>query len=109
MEVEIESTEKVIGKYKILQEIGKGTYGEVYKALHVDTKEIVALKKTITRVEYYWLGKMCYKIFQSSLVVSKWWHTKLSPQRNLSTQGDQSWKCSYVRKLDFIINKWPAI
>jgi len=53
MEVEIESTEKVIGKYKILQEIGKGTYGEVYKALHVDTKEIVALKKTITRVEYY--------------------------------------------------------
>lgn len=50
MEVENNSKEKIIGKYKTLELIGKGTYGEVYKALHLDTKEIVALKKTITRV-----------------------------------------------------------
>lgn len=43
-------TERFIGKYKIMQEIGRGTYGEVYKAMDQETREIVALKKTITRV-----------------------------------------------------------
>lgn len=51
MEEEREPVEKMIDKYKILQIIGKGTYGEVFKALDVEEKEIVAIKKTISKVE----------------------------------------------------------
>jgi len=57
MEEAIE-VERVIGKYKILQVIGKGTYGEVFKAIDVETKEILAIKKTITKVNSF-LVKSC--------------------------------------------------
>ena len=35
----------VLKKYEILQKIGKGAYGIVWKAIDKRTKEIVALKK----------------------------------------------------------------
>ena len=35
----------VLKKYEILQKLGKGAYGIVWKALDKRTKEIVALKK----------------------------------------------------------------
>ena len=31
--------------YSILGIVGKGTYGEVYKAVHISTGKVVALKK----------------------------------------------------------------
>ncbi|EAS01207.2 cyclin-dependent kinase-like protein (macronuclear) [Tetrahymena thermophila SB210] len=43
--------EKFIGKYEVLNVIGKGTYGEVFRARDQETHEIVALKKTITKLE----------------------------------------------------------
>ena len=57
--------ERVIGKYKILQVIGKGTYGEVFKAIDAETKEILAIKKTITKVnrffiKYYRIERFVY-------------------------------------------------
>ena len=36
----------VLKKYEILQKLGKGAYGIVWKAIDKRTKEIVALKKT---------------------------------------------------------------
>ena len=35
----------VLKKYEILQKLGKGAYGIVWKAIGKRTKEIVALKK----------------------------------------------------------------
>ena len=32
-------------KYRKIEKIGEGTYGVVYKARHVETKQLVALKK----------------------------------------------------------------
>lgn len=43
MTEEIES--HVLKKYEILQKLGKGAYGIVWKAIDKRTKEIVALKK----------------------------------------------------------------
>jgi len=33
-----------IGQYQILKVIGAGSYGKVYKALHIPTDTVVALK-----------------------------------------------------------------
>eukprot|EP00349_Pseudokeronopsis_sp_Brazil_P002445 CAMPEP_0202957462 /NCGR_PEP_ID=MMETSP1396-20130829/1843_1 /ASSEMBLY_ACC=CAM_ASM_000872 /TAXON_ID= /ORGANISM="Pseudokeronopsis sp., Strain Brazil" /LENGTH=48 /DNA_ID= /DNA_START= /DNA_END= /DNA_ORIENTATION= len=35
----------ILKKYEILQKLGKGAYGIVWKAIDKKTKEIVALKK----------------------------------------------------------------
>jgi mitogen-activated protein kinase 15 len=35
----------VLKKYEILQKLGKGAYGIVWKAIDKRTKEVVALKK----------------------------------------------------------------
>ena len=43
MTEELES--HVLRKYEILQKLGKGAYGIVWKAIDKRTKEIVALKK----------------------------------------------------------------
>ena len=43
--------ENQLAKYKKLEKVGSGTYGVVYKAIDVDTDEIVALKKMILEVE----------------------------------------------------------
>ncbi|EGR34080.1 hypothetical protein IMG5_024510 [Ichthyophthirius multifiliis] len=47
MEVECisDDSQKFLQKFKILDNIGEGTYGKVYKAQDINTKEIVALKK----------------------------------------------------------------
>ena len=36
-----------LSEYSILDIIGKGTYGEVFKAVHIASGDIVALKKVI--------------------------------------------------------------
>lgn len=43
--------ENRLAKYKKIEKVGNGTYGVVYKAEDVETKEIVALKKMILEVE----------------------------------------------------------
>jgi mitogen-activated protein kinase 15 len=43
MSEEIEA--HVLKKYEILQKLGKGAYGIVWKAIDKKTREIVALKK----------------------------------------------------------------
>ncbi|EYU28640.1 hypothetical protein MIMGU_mgv1a023530mg, partial [Erythranthe guttata] len=40
-------------KYKFLDELGDGTCGSVYKAVNIETSEIVAVKK-MKRKFYYW-------------------------------------------------------
>ncbi|PIM99969.1 Cyclin-dependent kinase [Handroanthus impetiginosus] len=40
-------------RYRILDEIGDGTCGSVYKAVNIETSEIVAVKK-MKRKFYYW-------------------------------------------------------
>ncbi|GFP93508.1 serine/threonine-protein kinase mhk [Phtheirospermum japonicum] len=40
-------------RYKILDELGDGTCGSVYKAVNIETSEIVAVKK-MKRKFYYW-------------------------------------------------------
>lgn len=35
---------KGIGDYKLLEEIGAGSYGKVYKGIHRETEEFVAIK-----------------------------------------------------------------
>ena len=40
-----------IGQYKILKVIGSGAYGKVYKALHIPTETIVALKSIKLQAE----------------------------------------------------------
>ena len=40
-----ELEQHVLRKYEILQKLGKGAYGIVWKAIDKRTKEIVALKK----------------------------------------------------------------
>lgn len=41
----MESKANPLDKYELLEKVGEGTYGVVYKARHLDTKEIVAIKK----------------------------------------------------------------
>lgn len=43
--------ENPLAKYKKIEKVGNGTYGVVYKAVDVETNEIVALKKMILEVE----------------------------------------------------------
>jgi mitogen-activated protein kinase 15 len=43
MSEEIES--HILRKYEILQRLGKGAYGIVWKAIDKKTREVVALKK----------------------------------------------------------------
>jgi len=43
--------ENPLSRYKKLEKVGSGTYGVVYKALDVETNEIIALKKMILEVE----------------------------------------------------------
>ena len=38
------SVETISQYYELLEEIGSGTYGKVYKARHLKTDEIVAIK-----------------------------------------------------------------
>ena len=38
------SSSSVIGKYKLIEQIGKGSFGLVYKGYHINTKDIVAVK-----------------------------------------------------------------
>lgn len=44
---------RIMERYKILQELGDGTCGSVYKALNFETNEIVAIKK-MKRKFYFW-------------------------------------------------------
>ena len=44
VEVEVDLVGKVIGGYLVEQEIGAGAMGAVYRATHVDTNRVVALK-----------------------------------------------------------------
>ena len=37
--------QNIVGKYRIMEVLGEGTFNTVYKGEHVDTKRIVALKK----------------------------------------------------------------
>lgn len=39
-----------LGKYEKIERIGDGTYGKVYKSRHIETGEIVAIKKIIFHV-----------------------------------------------------------
>jgi cyclin-dependent kinase 2 len=41
----MESSANPLDKYDLLEKVGEGTYGVVYKARHCETKEIVAIKK----------------------------------------------------------------
>jgi serine/threonine protein kinase len=43
--------ENPLSRYKKLEKVGNGTYGVVYKAIDLETNEIVALKKMILEVE----------------------------------------------------------
>jgi len=45
-----EDREDCLGRYQIVEKIGEGTYGKVYKAVHLVTKEAFALKKI--RINY---------------------------------------------------------
>ena len=49
-------------KYKILETIGDGTYGTVYKGVKNDTNEFVAIKKMKKKI--FGLGRM--QIFKRS-------------------------------------------
>lgn len=40
--------------YSILEIVGKGTYGEVYKAIHLASGDIVALKKVGVSAVFDW-------------------------------------------------------
>lgn len=40
-------------RYKVIKELGDGTYGSVWKALNQQTNEIVAIKK-MKRKYYFW-------------------------------------------------------
>lgn len=35
----------IVGKYRVMEELGKGAFATVYRAQHIETKKIVALKK----------------------------------------------------------------
>jgi len=43
--------ENSLSRYKRVEKVGNGTYGVVYKAIDLDTEEVVALKKMILEVE----------------------------------------------------------
>ncbi|GMH20398.1 hypothetical protein Nepgr_022239 [Nepenthes gracilis] len=47
-------------RYKILKELGDGTCGSVYKAVNMETYEIVAVKK-MKRKFYFWEECMCLR------------------------------------------------
>jgi len=42
-------------KYIILLRIGEGAHGVVYKAKHIESGEVVALKKVFRPVFVYWI------------------------------------------------------
>lgn len=48
MSEEEQIDQHVLRKYEILQRVGKGAYGVVWKALNRKTNEIVALKKVFS-------------------------------------------------------------
>ncbi|KAK6163723.1 hypothetical protein DH2020_000587 [Rehmannia glutinosa] len=49
----LNSVETSLKRYKLLNELGDGTCGSVYKAVNIETSEIVAVKK-MKRKFYYW-------------------------------------------------------
>jgi len=42
-------------KYKLLEQVGNGSFGVVYKAVHKDTGEVVAIKEVWLRCS--WVGR----------------------------------------------------
>ena len=38
----------IVGKYRLMEVLGEGTFATVYKGEHINTKRIVALKKMKT-------------------------------------------------------------
>lgn len=48
------SSENSQSVYVILGKIGNGVYGDVYKAKHSQTGEIVAIKRLKKQVNFYW-------------------------------------------------------
>ncbi|CAL9683246.1 unnamed protein product [Knipowitschia caucasica] len=53
-------TNKLLEMYDLLDFMGEGVYGEVFKALNKRTGEVVALKqvKNIKRASYFWLREL---------------------------------------------------
>lgn len=65
------------GKYKLGRKIGSGSFGEIFLATHVDTREIVAVKMENSKTEYPQLlyEAKLYNILQggSGIAAMKWW------------------------------------
>ena len=43
----------IVGKYRVMEELGKGAFATVYRAQHIETKKIVALKKWTDSTKMY--------------------------------------------------------
>lgn len=67
------SSEKVYGctvfqnHYREDEKLGQGTFGEVYKGIHLETQRQVAMKKIIVSVEKDLFHLDIYQIFPSTL------------------------------------------
>ena len=81
-----------ITDYQILNEIGKGTYGFVYKGRRKSTGEIVALKK----IKLYNEGQVSLLIWLELLFID--WISYYLHSWNTNSQFNSSWKYSEIRR-----------
>jgi serine/threonine protein kinase len=58
--------EKIIGNYRVLEIVGSGGLGEVYRAEHLQTKEIVALKRLHDK---YQTNKKLLGLFHKEIMI----------------------------------------
>lgn len=57
-------------RYKVMRQLGDGTYGSVWKAINNDTNEVVAIKK-MKRKFYSW--DECMNLREVKVWVMPWW------------------------------------
>ncbi|MGH8565161.1 MAG: protein kinase domain-containing protein [Gammaproteobacteria bacterium] len=99
---------EVVGNYKILDKIGEGGMGEVFKAIDVMLEREVAIK--VLRPELADKSEIVARFRKEAVVLAKLNHPNIATLYNFVHHGDRYFmvmEFAHGRTLDVIINRHP--